>query len=203
MLGETGARVRKWLVLTPMTGRIALVCGIAAVGFPTAVRAALDGVVTGCEFTPYVPFVLVSAIVLRWWQAALVALASVAIMGGIFEGSLFHVAPCFIPAAGTFAATSAIMIGIASVLRRLVAPFPDRATDQPAGGIVFSLDKGHVWANWYGLATPVRLGTRNEVSYMMQDFLAQEELASRLNRQPVVSDGSRLTSTQCSHQLRD
>jgi len=105
-------------------------------------------------------------------------------MGGIFEGSLFHVAPCFFPAAGTFAATSAIMIGIASVLRRLVAPFPSAVTHQPAGGIVFSLDKGQVWANWYGLAAPVRLGTRNEVSYMMQDFLAQEELARRLNHQP-------------------
>ena len=184
MLGETGARVRRWLVLTPMTGRIALVCAISAVGLPTAVRAAIDGVVTGCEFTPYVPFVLVSAIVLRWWQAALVSLAAVAIMGGIFEGSLLHPTPCFMPAAGTFLGTSAIMIGIASVLRRLVAPFLNTVTDQPEGGIVFSLDKGHVWANWYGLATPVRLGTRNEVSYMMQDFLAQEELAKRLNRQP-------------------
>jgi hypothetical protein len=137
--------------------------------------------VTGCEFTPYVPFVFLSAVVLRWWQASLVALASVAILGGLFEGSLLHPLPCFIPAAATFLVTSAIMIIIATTVSRVIAAIYNR-TDQPAGGIVFSLDKGHVWASWYGLSVPVRLGTRNEVSSMMEDFLAQEALSKRLGR---------------------
>jgi hypothetical protein len=50
---------------------MALLCGIFAVALPTAIRAAIDGVVTGCEFTPYLPFVLFSAILLRWWKVAL------------------------------------------------------------------------------------------------------------------------------------
>ena len=176
--------LRNWLRLTPLTDWFAVLCSLIAVGTPTLVRWALNGVVTGCEFTPYVPFILVSAVLLRWWQAGLVALASVAIMGGLFEGSLLHPLPCFIPAAGTFVATSAVMIGIATLISRLTAAFGSRG-DRPAGGIVFSLDKGHVvWANWYGLSDPVRLGTRREVSSMMEDFLAQDELAKRLSPDP-------------------
>ena len=73
-----------------MKGWLALACGMAAVWLPTVVRAAVNGVVTGCEFTPYIPFVLICAILLRWWQAAIVALVSVAILGGMFEGSMRH-----------------------------------------------------------------------------------------------------------------
>ena len=180
--GSTGAQARKWLALTPLAGRFALICGIGAVAIPTLVRAGLQGHVTGCEFTPYVPFVLVSAFLLRWWQAALIALASIAVMGGLFDGSLFHPMSCFFASAGTFAVTSAIMIGIAAIGRRLITPFPDWAADRSRDRIVFSLDKGHVWANWHGSGPPVRLGTREQVSYMMEDFLAQEELAERLEQ---------------------
>ena len=52
----------KFLGASAITGWTAFLCTIAAVAIPTAVRAALNGVVTGCEFTPYLPFVLVSAI---------------------------------------------------------------------------------------------------------------------------------------------
>jgi len=49
------------------------------------------------------------------------------------------------------------------------------------GGIVFSLEQDQVWASWYGQGAPVRLGSRRKVADMMEDFLAQEELAKRLN----------------------
>ena len=56
-----------------------------------------------------------------------------------------------------------------------------RGTDESLGGIVFSLERGEVWASWYGNAPPVLLGSQRKVSEMMQDFLKQEELGKRLN----------------------
>jgi len=66
----------RWLQEPPVKGWLALACGMAAVWLPTVVRAAVNGVVTGCEFTPYIPFVLICAILFRWWQAAIVALVN-------------------------------------------------------------------------------------------------------------------------------
>ena len=73
----------RWLRAPLLTGRMALFCAMFAVGLPTLVRAAANGAVTGCEFTPYLPFVFICAVMLRWWQAAAVALGSVAILGGL------------------------------------------------------------------------------------------------------------------------
>jgi hypothetical protein len=63
-------------------------------------------------------------------------------------------------------------------VRRVVATLqkPNGSSD----GIIFSLDKGEVWASWYGHEQPVRLGSRYPVAKMMDDFLKQEQLAKRL-----------------------
>ena len=45
----------RWLHAPPITGWPALVCAFAAAGIPTAVRAAVSGVVTGCDATHYCP----------------------------------------------------------------------------------------------------------------------------------------------------
>ena len=175
------AELTRWLQLPFLTGRLALLCALVAVGLPTLVRWAVSGVVTGCEFTPYLPFVLVCAILLRWWQAGAVALASVAILGGLFSGSHAHQMDCFLPSAGIFLASSAVMIVVAVSVRRLVWMIQNRGADESAGGIVFSLEKGEVWASWYGQSAPVRLGSKRKVAEMMEDFLAQVEVGNRLN----------------------
>jgi len=175
-----GARFSKWLQAPFLTGRVALLCAIVAVGLPTAVRAAVNGVVTGCEFAPYLPFVLLCAILLRWWQAGAVALSSVAILGGLFGGPPSHDLSCFLSAAGMFLGASAMMIFIAVLVRHAITTIQNRVTDKPSGGIVFSLEKGEVWASWYGDGRPVRLGPQTMVSHMMEDFLAQSELGDRL-----------------------
>ena len=172
----------RWLQ-EPLTGRLAFLCGVVAVAIPTLIRVAVHGTITGCEFTPYLPFVLISAILLRWWQAGIVALASVGIMGGLLGGSPVPLElACFGPAAGMFLASSAVMIFIAAMTRRLFASIQNRGADESEGGIVFSLEKGEVWASWYGQSAPVRLGSQRKVSEMMEDFLAQVELGKRLNR---------------------
>lgn len=173
------ARFWQWLRMLPMGGWQSLLCAFLAVALPTAVRAAVSGVVTGCEFTPYVPAVFLSAILLRWWLAGAVALTSTAIMGGIFEGSRGIELPCFASAAGIFIASSALMIGIAVVTRSVIARLQKPNDD--AGGLVFSLEKGEVWASWYGHDAPIRLGAQRKVTEMMEDFLAQVQLGKRLN----------------------
>jgi len=161
----------------------ALLVGILLVAIPTFIRLASEGTVTGCEFTPYLPFVLVSAILLRWWQAGAVALASVAIMGGLFvgpPGPAFDAA-CFASAAMIFLASSAAMIGVALLVRRTITALQKRGRDS-SGGVIFSLEKGEVWASWHGQDLPVRLGSQKRVSEMMKDFLAHSDDDSGLPR---------------------
>lgn len=177
------AGFHRWLRTPLVTGRQALLCAIAAVAVPTIVRAAVDGVVTGCEFTPYLPFVLISAIALRWWQAGAVALASAAILGGVFYGPTNeHItSTCFLSGAGIFLASSAMMIGVVVLVRRTIVAVQNRGASD--GRIVFSLEGDEVWASWYDQGPPVRLGTEGTVSEMMEDFLAQVELGKRLTGQ--------------------
>jgi hypothetical protein len=173
----------RWLRATPLTGRLALLCAVVAVAVPTLIRVGVSGSVSGCEFTPYLPFVLISAILLRWWQAAAVALACVVVLGGFLDRSMVHEMDCFLPAASMFLGSSAVMIGIAVGVKRWIAAVHNRGADESAGGIVFSLEKGKVWASWYGQGAPVCLGSQGKVSEMMEDFLAQVEVGRRLNAQ--------------------
>src|SRR4051795_10374793 len=114
------AELLRWLLGPRLSGWQVLFCGLIAIWIPTIIRLAVNGLVTGCEFTPYLPFVLISAILLRWWQAGAVALGSVAIMGGLFSDSHNFMLPCFTSAAGIFLASSAVMIGVPVGLRYLV-----------------------------------------------------------------------------------
>jgi hypothetical protein len=175
-------KFNRWVRAPLLTGRTAALCAGLAFALPTLVRVAVNGVVTGCEFTPYLPFVFLCAVMLRWWQAGAVALASVAIMGGVLEGPPRHMLalPCFLSSAGIFLASSAAMIAMAVLVRRIIARL--LRPDDSSGGIIFSLERGEVWASWYGHGQPVRLGSRNTVARMMEDFLKQEQLAKRLAR---------------------
>ena len=53
-------------------------------------------------------------------------------------------------------------------------------TESEAGGIIFSLERGQVWASWPGTDSNVVLGGKGVVTEMMRDFLAQVELGERL-----------------------
>ena len=164
-----------------LSGWMALFGGIIAVGIPTSVRAAISGVVTGCEFTPYLPFVLLSAIILGWRAALLVTLASVGVLGGLFAGPTNHLVTeaCFLSSAGIFLTSSALIIGTVVLVRHAFASIL-RANEEPGDGIIFSLEKGQVWASWHGAGPPVRLGSKRRVGLMMEDYLAQVEVGERL-----------------------
>ena len=173
----------RWLHDAPVTGRLALLCGVVAIILATAIRGAIDGVVQGCEFTPYLPFVMVAALLLRWWQAATVAVASVVALGLAFMGDPreFVADSCFQSSSGIFLASSAAMIGLVALVRLVFLSIQTRGADETEGGIVFSREKGRVWASWYGRGPPVLLGSERKVASMMKDYLAQVEVAKRLN----------------------
>jgi hypothetical protein len=175
-------RWMRWVQDPPVTGWFALLSGIAAVALPTAVRAAINGSIAGCEFTPYLPFVLVSALALGWRQAGLVAMASVAVLGGFFVGSPNPLSkPCFISGGATFLAASSMIILVAVGIRRMISGLQHGSDDE--GGIIFSREKGKVWASWYGNGPPICLGSERRVGSMMEDYLAQVRLAKRLDRE--------------------
>lgn len=185
------ADMSRWLQAPPTKGRTALLCGILAVALPTIVRAAVSGAVTGCEFTPYLPFVLLAAVLLRWWQAGAVALASVAILGGLFfHPSDSYLSECFLSGAAIFLASSAAMIGIVVASRRLFAAAQLRRVDVSDGGIIFSLEEGEVLASWRGTGQTLRLGSQTRVEAMMEDFLAQSRFGRRLTGQSTRDSGA-------------
>jgi hypothetical protein len=137
----------------------------------------------GCEFTPYVPFVLLSAVLLGWRYAAVVALAIAVIadvlfiaprnqfLGGV--GDIFGV--------GVFLTTSSVIIGFVEILRHLIEGtyWPARSQDHQRG-IIFSQDGSDALVSWRGSGPPLRLGSYDEVAGMMVDFLAQREFGKRL-----------------------
>ena len=170
----------RYLRAAPVTGAAALLCACLAVLLPTVLRAAVSGIVTGCEFTPYLPFVLVSALTLRASLASAVALTSAAVMGGMFGGFRAYELPCFASASAIFLGASAVIIAIAIVGRHVL--FALLKPDRDGGGLVFSLEKGEVWASWYGNDVPVCLGTQRKVAELMEDFLAQGQ-AKRVTRE--------------------
>ena len=179
------AGLTRWLQAPPATGRNALLCAILAVALPTMVRAAVSGVVTGCEFTPYLPFVLGAAILLRWWQAGAVALLSVAILGGLFfHPEHSYLSECFVSGAAIFLASSAAMIGVVVAARRLFAASRFRGADASYEEIIFSLEEGEVLASWRGSGPPLVLGPQARVEAMMEDFLAQVRVGRRLTCKP-------------------
>ena len=80
-----------------------------------------------------------------------------------------------------FLVASSVTIGVAVIVRYVITAMQKRGADESLGGVVFSLEKGEVWASWYGQGPPVLLGSQRKVAEMMEDFLAQVEIGKRLN----------------------
>lgn len=90
--------LKSWLEKPPVIGSRALVGVFGAVVLPTIIRWMVDGNVSGVAFLPYIPFVLVAAILLGWRYAASVAVISA------YVADLLFIEPRFQPLAGPTAA---------------------------------------------------------------------------------------------------
>lgn len=163
-------------------GYHALGLGIALIAIPTFIRAAVDGFVTGCEFSVYLPFVMVAAILMEWRYAAAFALASVGTADYIFmTHTSFFSGPCDGYVVGVFLANSTVIIALVQCVRaRFAGVISTDRSEFAAGQVVFSLENNQAWAGWHGRKTMVQLGSKDDVAEMMEDFLAQLELAERL-----------------------
>lgn len=176
--------LKRSLERRPVTGFNAHLCAFLAVAIPTIIRCLVDDHVSGVAFSPYVPFVLLSAVFMGWRHAAAVAMTSAAV------ADLLFIDPRFEPLAGptdafgisVFLASAALIIILVQAARSIV---DTRFKPAPRGngltGIIFSLEKGQAFATWSGSGRALRLGPETEVAAMMQDFLAQLELGKRLN----------------------
>jgi len=173
--------LRKWLVATPLTGKPALVCAGAAVILPTLYRMSLDGMVMGIGYCPYLPFILLSAVLLGWRQAATIALVSVVVADALFVGTRFEVveAPTDMLGDIGFLVVSAMIIGLVQAIRTAL---DDLVGPTAVGGVMFSLEDGQAWASWPTAGFHLRLGPQDDVAAMMKDFVAQVELAKRLTK---------------------
>lgn len=168
-----------WMLAPSITGARAVAWTAAAVAVPTLIRAAVDGFVSGCELTIYLPFVLLVALGMGWKHAAAAAAASVVAAQLMFLslGHPFSLGSCDIYSIAVLLLGSAAIIGFVEAFRSFLA-----RRSGSSGGIVFSMRDGKAWASWYGHPVPVQLGSEEEVTEMMEDFLKQVELGKRLNR---------------------
>ena len=166
-----------------VTGYQALGLGILVVAIPTLIRAAVDGFVTGCEFSVYQPFVLVAAVLMHWRYAAAVALSSVGVADYLFmTHASFFSGPCNVYVVGIFLAISTLIIALVQLIRiRFAGIISTDRSEFVSGQVVFSLENNQAWAGWHGRKAMVQLGSKDDVAEMMEDFLAQLELAERLN----------------------
>lgn len=173
----------KPLFLNQVTGLWALFWAVAAVAVPTLIRYSFEGIVTGCGTVTYVPFILLSALFLGWRYAVPVVLGSAYFADSLFMGHdhLLLEGPCDIYGMTAFLVGSGLIIATVEAVRRELQNMPGPAGNRDrTAGIVFSLEDGQAFASWYGSPSAVRLGSQQEVAEMMEDFLAQLELAKRL-----------------------
>ena len=174
-----------WLFAPPLKGRAAWAVTGAALAIPTFLRDTIPPHLMDQGCTTFIPFVLATSILCGWRFATLVALGSVVSCHFIMAGMPldFHVSRAQVEGYGVFLASSALMIAIIRLFRAAAS----RSLRQAGAkgnekGVVFSLDGGEAWASWYGVDAPVRLGPRDQVVNMMEDFIKQVELGKRFER---------------------
>src|SRR5205085_12178643 len=81
----------------------------------------------------------------------------------------------------TFLLIGAAIVLSVELIRRMIVHFSRLDTQgETSSGVIFSLEQGQAWASWPGHPLPVRLGPQREVETMMEDFLAQSQVAQRL-----------------------
>jgi hypothetical protein len=169
------------LLLAPsIKGAPAALCVLLSAGVPSLIRTAVDGFVSGCELTIYLPFVLLAVIFMGWKHAVATVMLSALLAETVVLGSHHSVlSACSIYSLSVFLSASAVMIALVHGLRRLIDWRLSRIGSSE-GDIVFSLENGQAWASWYGQTSAVQLGPQHAVAEMMQDFIAQLELGKRL-----------------------
>ena len=176
-------KLSKLLLAPPATGKRALLYGIALIAIPTAIRLLLGLGIDRWPFFAYVPFLVLGAILLDWKYAAATTLGSWFVADLLFIGTRYQFSLSAYELIGfcILLVSAALIIALVEAVREVVENSlrPTRP-DGFSTPVVFSLEGGQAWASWYGSHSWVRLGPEEDVAEMMRDFLAQRELAKRL-----------------------
>lgn len=183
-----GRAFTSWLFEPPLKGISAVLCVIGALLFPTLLRLDVETGVMGSECVTFCPFILATAVLAGWRWALLAAAGSAAICNSLLMGAPyhFHTGVSEVVGLATFLVYSLLIVGFVGSVRSMARrAIPKGDSEADGKGIVFSSEAGEAWASWYGLDAKVRLGPEREVASMMEDFLAQVELAKRWNGAPA------------------
>lgn len=172
----------EWLSKAPLEGGRAFVFSLLAVAIPTLIRLTIFTGTNDFQCITFCPFVLATAIIAGSRLATAVAIGSAAICNALMGVHYaFHWDEPNLVGMAIFLAYSFLVIGLVHLVRKQCERSDEQETAaDPSGGVVFSLEAGVAWASWRGSDAPVRLGAKEEVSLMMEDFLAQLELGKRL-----------------------
>jgi hypothetical protein len=177
-------KVSRLLLAPPATGRKALLYGLILVAIPTGLRLAFDPALgSRLPFSLYLPFVVLAGALLTWRSAVAVTIASwliaIYLFVGKHDGAPFG--PIEIIGLVIFLFSAFLIIALVEAVRTVVENSLRPARPEGfSAPVVFSLERGQVWASWYGSHSWVRLGPEEDVAEMMRDFLAQHELGKRL-----------------------
>lgn len=174
---------KSWLFAPPLHGSRAIVISILAIAIPTGIGLGVPSQMENQACTFFCPFVLATSILCGWRHALAVAVGSAMICNSILMGYPynFRLETSELGVLSVFLGYSAFVIAVVELFRmRAARSLRQAGAEERMSGIVFSLDDGQAWASWYGIDAPVRLGPRDEVVKMMEDFIAQVELGKRL-----------------------
>lgn len=171
-----------WLAMPPIIGPVAPLVGAAALVIPTTLLSMDHALRGGACCTTYVPFVLLSALLLGPVYASFVAVGAAGLADALFMGPRFQLLESPMDTFGDTASiiSSALIIGTVYLFRRLLAQRQRSQTRASPAGVIFSRERGQVWASWSCQETPICLGAEKRVHVMMEDYLAQVRLANRL-----------------------
>ncbi len=179
-----GAFVTNLFIDPPVSGVWAVVLGICALAVPTVILSLDPALPAGACCTTYFPFVLLCAILMGPLYSSAIALGAIVLADALFMGPRYQLleSPMDDFAAIVSSTSFAVIIGLIYWVRK-VGRERLRLADsaEMESGVIFSLERGQAWASWPGAAR-VRLGPQDEVAEMMEDYLAQLELAKRLAR---------------------
>jgi hypothetical protein len=176
------------LATPPIAGPIAPILGIAALAAPTAILSLDHSLPGGACCTTYFPFVLLAVILLGPIYASLVAIGSAGLADALFMGPRYQLFESPMDKFGDIASliSFTLIIVCVGLFRRILAQGAHpQVSVESASGIIFSLEEGVALVSWRESGPPLRLGPDEEVADMMQDFLAQRELAKRIGRRPT------------------
>lgn len=186
MQGSFPGRTRiskNWLFAPPLRGPWAIAVAIAGIAIPTFIRLSMVPGIDDQACTVFCPFVLAVSILCGWRHALATAVGSAIACNTVLMGApyRFHIQRSEIEGLSTFLGYSVFLIVVVRLFRLTAARSLRQAGAQErVSGVVFSLDEGQAWASWYGVDAPVRLGPASEVIPMMEDFIAQANVAMRL-----------------------